>query len=251
MKVNVIHTEKISPQSNTLLELLDKYIPALEEASIIAITSKIVSLCEGNVLKLDENNKEELVVSESQYYLPPTISQYGYHFTITNDTLISVAGIDESNGDGYYVLWPKNAQATANAVRRHLAERFTLTKVGVVITDSTCQPLRRGTSGIDLAHSGFKALRDYEGIDDLFGRPYNVTQANISGGLAATAVFAMGEGNEQTPICIMTDLASIDFQNVDPTPAELRTHHIDMDEDLFAPLLQSVKWKKGKKWKKA
>lgn len=159
-----------------------------------------------------------------------------------------MAGIDESNADSQYVLWPKDAQATANRTRHYLAKKFNLQKVGVIITDSTCQPLRRGTSGIALAHSGFRALRDYVGTEDLFGRPYKVTQANISGGLAAAAVFVMGEGNEQTPICIISDLGNVEFQPADPTAEELHVLRIDMHEDLFAPFLESVTWEKGQKW---
>ena len=55
-------------------------------------------------------NKEDLVITESKLYLPATLSKYGHHFTITNNTLIPTAGIDESNGEGYYILWPRDAQ---------------------------------------------------------------------------------------------------------------------------------------------
>jgi putative folate metabolism gamma-glutamate ligase len=248
MKISTIRTEKITTSSLTLEELLDTYITSLDEGSIVAITSKVVSLCEGSVVGVAEQSKGTLVERQSQYYLSEALSKYSFSFTITNNTLIPMAGIDESNADGHYVLWPKDAQKTANHTRHYLAKKFNLQKVGVIITDSTCQPLRRGTSGIALAHSGFRALRDYVGMKDLFGRPYKVTQANISGGLAAAAVFAMGEGNEQTPICIASDLSSVEFQPADPTRKELYELRIDMHEDLFAPFLESVTWEKGQKW---
>lgn len=248
MKISTLRTEKITARSLTLEELLDTYIINLDEGSIVAITSKIVSLCEGSVAEIAGQSKDMLVAQQSQYYLPEALSKYGFSFTITNNTLIPMAGIDESNADGHYVLWPKDAQTTANRIRRYLVKKFNLQRVGVIITDSTCQPLRRGTSGIALAHSGFRALRDYVGIKDLFGRPYKVTQANISGGLAAAAVFAMGEGNEQTPLCIISDLNSLEFQSTDPSTKELQELHIDVEEDLFAPFLESVAWGKGQKW---
>ena len=35
---------------------------------------------------------------------------YRYHMTLTikQGMLIPTAGIDESNGDGYYILWPRD-----------------------------------------------------------------------------------------------------------------------------------------------
>jgi F420-0:gamma-glutamyl ligase len=247
MKINAISTDSIKPGAITLLELVDTAITECSEGSVLAVTSKIVSLCENRVVKRGIADKEQLVIEESQYYLPSELSQYGHHFTVTNNTLIAVAGIDESNGDGNYVLWPEDAQASANLVRAHLAKRFNVTNIGVVITDSTCQPLRRGTTGIALAHSGFRALRDYRDQVDLFGRAYENTQANISGGLAATAVLAMGEGNEKTPFCMLSDLPFVDFQTTDPSPAELDALHLSLDEDLFAPFLKAVSWQKGRK----
>jgi dihydrofolate synthase / folylpolyglutamate synthase len=245
MKVTGVKTERITAGAIELLLLLERVITELEEGSVIAITSKIVSLCESSVIQLDQIDKEELVVRESDLYLPASVSKYGHHFTITNNTLIPMAGVDESNGDGHYVLWPKDAQATANQVRAWATEKFRLSQVGVIITDSTCHPLRRGTNGIMLAYSGFRALNDYVGRPDLFGRPFTVSQADVAGGLAAAAVLQMGEGAEQTPVAILTELPFVYFQDREPTAEELATVIIPLAEDLFAPFLTSVQWRNG------
>jgi F420-0:gamma-glutamyl ligase len=105
--------------------------------------------------------------------------------------------------------------------------------------------MRRGTNGIMLGYSGFRALNDYVGRPDLFGRPFTVSQADVAGGLAAAAVVQMGEGDEQTPIAILTELPFIQFQDRDPTAEELATVIISLEEDLFAPFLTSVQWSKG------
>lgn len=250
MIVTTVKTDKITAGALTLQALLDTAISDLTEGSIVAITSKVVSLCENNVVPMDSMDKEELIVKESNYYLPATLSKYGYHFTITDNTLISVAGIDESNGNGHYILWPKDSQATANTIRAYLRQRFNLQRVGVVITDSTCHPLRRGTNGILLAHSGFSALNNYVGKPDLFGKPFSVSQADVAGGIAAAAVLQMGEGTEQTPIAILTDLPFVQFQDHDPSPEELKETTISLEDDLFAPFLSSVEWKKGERKQK-
>lgn len=245
MIVTALGTPRIEPNATSLTALLDNTLSELAEGSIVAITSKIVSLCEGSVVAENEIDKDQLVVRESTRYLPASISKYGHHFSIANHTLIASAGIDESNGGHYYILWPRDSLASARSIRQYLAGRFGLENVGVIITDSTCQPLRRGTSGIALAHCGFRALRDYVGQPDLFGRPFKVTYANVAGGLAAAAVVAMGEGSEQTPLAVLSDLPFVDFNAASPDKTELAQLQIPPAEDLFAPFLQSVEWQTG------
>lgn len=147
MIVRTIKTAKITAGMLSLTELLDQSLTDLEERSVVAITSKIVSLCEGSVVPMEGTDREALIVQESNQYLPATLSKYGHHFTLTNNTLIPSAGIDGSNGGDDYVLWPKDAQKTANEIRAYLRDRFDLQHVGVVITDSTCHPLRARHDG--------------------------------------------------------------------------------------------------------
>ncbi len=249
MHIKAIRTDIITPGAVDLTGLLDAalgQLPALPEKSVLAITSKIVSLCEGRVVPFEEADKDSLLAAHADLILPAEYSKYGHHFTITNNTLIPMAGIDESNSGGYYVLWPEDAQVTANNVRAYLKQRFGVRHVGVIITDSTSQPLRRGTTGIVLAHSGFLALRNYIGQPDLFGRPFATSQANVAAGLAAAAVLEMGEGTEQTPLAILTELPFVTFQDADPSPEELAEVYIKLEDDLFAPFLQPAAWQSGR-----
>lgn len=248
MVVKPIKTDKILPNKQTIFELLDLYLPRLQERDIIAITSKVISLCEGRVVPLEEVNKKELVQKEADYYLPDSGAKYGYTFTLTQNTLIPAAGIDESNGSGFYVLWPADPQKTANDICHYLKKRDSLKELGVIITDSTCQPMRWGVIGIALAYSGFKAINDYTNTKDIFGRTLKISQAGVAMGLAASAVLAMGEGAEQTPLAVISDLPFVKFQQWDPSKEELELFYIkDKDEDLFAPFLNAVRWQKGKK----
>jgi dihydrofolate synthase / folylpolyglutamate synthase len=249
MKVTPIKTRKVVPGSGSLKQLLDDYITDLPEKSVVAVTSKVVAIVEGRVAPIAGTDKEELIKHESDLYLPSALSKYKYHFTITNNTLISVAGIDESNSGGdYYVLWPKDPQKTANDIRAHLSSKFKLKNLGVIITDSTCMPLRWGTLGIALSYSGFAATNSYIGKPDLFDRPFKVSQSGVAIGLAAAAVLAMGEGTEQTPLAIIEDLPFVKFQGRDPTQAELEKFYItNYEDDLFAPFIQNVPWQKGRR----
>lgn len=247
MKIITLKTPKITSEWGALIQLLDMCVTEFNDKDILAITSKVVSLCEGDTIPLNAIDKEELVIEESHQYLPATLSKYGHHFTITNNTLIPMAGIDESNTDNYYALWPRDAQKTCNEVREYLCQRFGIENAGVIITDSTCHPLRRGTTGICLSHSGFVALNDYVGKDDLFGRKLLVTQSSISEGLSAAAVVCMGEGAEQTPLAVISETPFVTFQSRNPTAKELGSLHIPLQDDLFAPFLESVEWKDGKR----
>jgi F420-0:gamma-glutamyl ligase len=239
-----IKTKRVTPGMCSLRELLDDSLRELSEGSVLAITSKVVSLCENRVVPGD-TDKEELIKRESDRYMDREDSKYGYHFTIVNHTLAAAAGIDESNGSGGYILWPRDSQATANDIRAYLAERFGLERVGVVITDSASRPMRLGASGIALGFSGFKGLRDYRGQPDLFGRPFKVSRADIAGGLAATAVLLMGEGNECTPFVTLADVPGLTFVPRDPTPEELETLNIQPEDDLFDPFLSKATWLPG------
>lgn len=244
MKVTPIRTPIVTAGAVSTADLVDEVVSTLAESSVVAITSKVVSLCEKRVVPVRGTNKQALVEAVCDSYLADA-TPYGFHFTITMGTLIPAAGIDASNGGGYYVLWPKDPQASANALRRHLQERHGLRRVGVVITDSTSMPLRRGTVGICLAHSGFAAVNDYVGQRDLFGREYRVSRANVAGGLAAAAVVAMGEGAECTPLCLFEEIPTLRFEDHDPTEAEVAEARIRPEQDVFGPFLSSLSWKKG------
>ena len=127
-----------------------------------------------------------------------------------------------------------------------MSKRFSLTQVGVLITDSKTTPLRWGTTGICLGHSGFDALKNYIGTPDIFGRLLKVTKANMTDGLAAAAVAAMGEGDEQTPLAVISDIPFVHFDAGAPTAKDIEDLVIAPSEDLYAPLIQSAPWVKGK-----
>lgn len=246
MIVTPLKTQKVTPNSIPIEGLLDSAIQSLEQESIVVISAKIVALCEGHVYEMSGNEKEQLVAAEADYYLPSSYNQYGFCISVKNNTLIASAGIDESNGNGFFVPWPKNPQESANTIRSYLCEKFKIKNLGIVICDSHVLPLRWGTVGTSIAHSGFVALRNYIGKPDVFGRPLKVTRSNIAEGIAAAAVLTMGEGDEQTPIAQVRDIPFVQFQDRNPTQEEIDMLAISMEEDIFAPLLTSVPWQRKK-----
>ncbi len=245
MRVTPVKTDKITPGSHIIFNVLDNSLSQLKHGSIVAITSKIVAICEGRTVPKEKSDLETLIKDESELYLTHQVSRIG-HRTIVQGTLVSGAGIDESNAAGNFVLLPKDSQKSANELRAYLSNKFNLRHVGVLITDSTSTPLRLGASGIALGWSGFKAINDYRGKRDLFGRKIVHSRANIAGALASAATLVMGEGAEQTPIVIIEDVPFVQFQRRNPSKDELGYMNIALEDDLFAPMLTSVKWKRGK-----
>ena len=245
--MRAVKTDKIFAGQKNIFEVLDEALPSLENASIVVITSKIVSLCEKRVIPKAGTDKKELIRREADLFLPATLSKYGHNFTITRNTLAAVSGIDESNSGGeYYVLWPTDAQKSANEIREYLSEKFKLRSLGVIISDSTTMPMRWGTIGIPLSYSGFQATHNYIGEPDLFGKSFEVSRGGIALGLTAAAVVVMGEGTEQTPIAVISGIDFVKFQDHDPTKEELENFYIaNYKEDLYEPFLSAVEWQKG------
>jgi putative folate metabolism gamma-glutamate ligase len=249
MQITPIKTHKVTAKDNDILNIVDTYINNLEENSILVVTSKIVSITEGRIQKInnetEHEDKEKLVKEESELFIDKNENQYGFYLTITQNLLIPTAGIDESNGDGYYILWPENPYETANIIREHLVEKFGVNNIGVIITDSKTTPLRWGTTGVSIAHSGFNALNDYMGKPDLFDRTMRVTKANVVDGLAAAAVVNMGEGQEQTPLAVISGITNIEFTGRNATDEEIKNLKINIDDDVYAPILKRAPWQKG------
>ncbi len=247
MKVTAYKTPVITSKSHNLFDLLDSVLPVVPEGSVVAVTSKIISLCEGRVIPLDAVDKDELIKQESQKYIPRELNTYNVSFTIVQNMLLPTAGIDESNADGHYVLWPQDIQASANAIREHLVAKHNVSDVGVIITDSTSRAMQWGVTGIALAHSGFVALKNYIGKEDIFGRKMQFETSSMANGLAAATVVMMGEGAEQTPIALVEDLPFIEFQQRNPTESELAALLIKPEDDIYWPLFQNAPWQPGDK----
>lgn len=247
MYVKAIKTRKFIPPKDDLWELLNS-INKLKENSVVAITSKVVSIGEGRCILIEQfPDKDKLVIKEADKYLPRKASPHGLVMhTIKNDIFVASAGIDESNGAGYYILWPKDPQKSAKDIWEYLRKKFKINNLGVIITDSRLIPLKRGVVGIAIGFFGFNPIRDYRGRMDIFGREFEMETSNMPDSLATAAVLEMGEGNEQTPLAIITVIPYIEFvKNLPKGKIGEYLFKIPEREDIFYPLLSSVRWKKG------
>lgn len=258
MQVQAIKSRLVKANDKLSL-IIDEAIAAdsvlqgrLPENSVLAISSKIISYCQGRLVKKVNNDREvkhTLAQKEAELYTKPNSSKFDLMLTIKNSTLIVNAGIDESNaslnGEKCFILWPEKIQQTLNEIWQYLRDKYELKNFGVITTDSRSFPLRWGVVGTAIAYCGFKALNNHIGEEDLFGRKIEMAQVNVAEALGVAATLEMGEVAEQTPFVLVSDLKKVQFVNQVPSTQELENSKIKLEDDLYAPLLKGVDWQKG------
>jgi putative folate metabolism gamma-glutamate ligase len=249
MKITPIQTRVFLPPKDDLLLLIRESVTAIPENSILAVTSKVVSIWQGRCRKRSSGeDKETLIKRQAEKFIPrEKVPREWATLTIKRNIVIPSAGIDESNANDYYILWPKDPPKAAQEIFACLKKEFHLAQAGVIITDSHTTPMRRGVVGISLGHAGFEGLRDYRGERDIFGRKLRITQANVVDALATAAVLLMGEGNEKTPLALIEDLPFVDFSPKRADEKNFASLEIDPQEDLYRPLLENAPWEEGGK----
>lgn len=190
------------------------------ESDILVVSSKVVALSEGRVFELQKVNMRfarvhrnlknfdgkavdpcfaSLVASEADYVIPRSLLT-----TVKNGIIIPAAGLDYSNSaPGFVIGWPKNPQASARKLWKVLKRKFGLRRLGVLICDSHCQPLRWGATGLGLAWAGFNGIEDIRGQRDLYGKPLRFTRKAVADNLASAALLLMGEAAERIPFVII------------------------------------------------
>lgn len=228
VKTRIVHAPR--DDISDIIDSLD-----IMDGDIIFITSKILGLHEGRTIKIGDIDKKDLIRQEATHFLDYNNSAGNFHvnLTINQNVLIPAAGIDESNADGYYVMWPADPDKTCQQIRTHLMKKHHLKKLGVVATDSHTTPLRWGVTGITIGLAGIEPLKDIRGEPDLFGREMEVTKVNLIDPLTSMAVLLMGESNECTPIVILRGYQGTPFSDT----ASMDDFKIDPATDLYSPLI--------------
>ena len=248
MIVTPIKTRVLHPPQDDLLAAIGAAIKKIPEKSILVITSKVVSIWEERCLPQSQYTRSELVPEEAEYYFPKNRTKlFEYQAAIKHNVFIASAGIDKSNSEKYFTLLPLKPNESAKRIWQWLRKKYNVNRCGVLITDSHLMPFRRGTVGVSIGFYGFEPLTDYRGMPDLFGRPLHVTLRNVVDGVAAASVTVMGEGDESTPIALVTELPFVHFVARPYRPKNpMDGLLVRPRDDVFYPLLRRAKWKKGK-----
>ena len=220
------------PPQDDLWVVMEESLQAVEKGDIILISSKVVAIHQGRSIKIDGQDKATLVEREADFIVPRPY--WPSPLAVAHHAFLGAAGIDESNGDGHYILLPENIFAFAEEVHTYLCERFKLTHVGVIVTDSHSSLFRFGATGVALGWFGFTPVQDHRGRPDLFGREIQYERSNLVDGLAAGAVVVSGEVDECMPIVIARDVPNVTYTK-QSTETEL---FVPYTEDTFRVLYE-------------
>ncbi|MBN1992211.1 MAG: coenzyme F420-0:L-glutamate ligase [Anaerolineae bacterium] len=253
MEIRPIQTPVIQKDQNLVAVFLDTFQEPLAEGDLVCVTSKVVSLEQGRVVRLADvrpsaraRRMEKLKYSKdfaAQPELAELILQEAervfedgfVYLTLKDHVFIANAGIDLSNAPaGYAILWPSRSWAWAENFRQSLKKRYQIERLGVIVTDSHLTPLRRGVTGLAVAYSGFEGIQSEIGRPDLFGRPLEITEKAVADDLASAAVLVMGEAGESTPFALIR-AAPVVFTDRSIDPQET---FINPKMDLYAGIYQ-------------
>jgi F420-0:gamma-glutamyl ligase len=259
-------TRILIPPRDDIFTLFETDGFRLEDGDVLCVASKCLAIHQGRCVKIGDVSKEKLVAAEAEKVirsgtgLPAKKSDFftngiGKTDFSTNDigktdfsaneidldakeisltvkcgVIIANAGIDESNGNGYYVLWPENVSELLRQIHEFLRKKFGIKNLGLISVDSKIEPMRRGTIGVSQGIFGFNPIRDCRGNGDIFGRNLRITTMNLADALAAAACHLMGEGAECRPLVVARGDENIEFG----TEFSLENLIIGGETDLFA-----------------
>lgn len=233
--INIIPIETciLYPPKDNILRLFEAQDLRLIDGDILCIATKCLSIEQGRCVRVSAIDKRTLVDQESdaQFSTPSQL-------TIKDGIIIPYSGVDESNSNGYYILWPQDVASLLQHLHKVLCDKFKLSALGMISVDSTISPFRRGTVGVAQGTFGFQPVKKCIGQNDIFGRPLQITFVNIADTLATMACYAMGECNEQCPLVIVRGCKDVIFTTDITTSQKI---NIPPNEDFYSTILQPLK----------
>ncbi len=256
-----IHTPVLQ-QGDALSKVLRENA-TIQEEDIVVVSSKVVSMTAGSLIDLsalspsEEANKWSKETGRNPSFCEAVVQEVkkmngriinacpGALLTevtpaglTRGSILIANAGLDESNVQKNFAIgWPKDPVASAMSLRLALEESFPkeqgahAPRIGIIITDSHCQPRRTGVSAFAMTVSGFQPLQSQVGRKDLFGKELRITTEALADQLATAANFLMGNAAQSTPAVIIRD------HGITVKEWEGWVPGISKEEDLFRGLI--------------
>ena len=204
--------------------------PWLRDDDVVVVTSKVVSKCEGRIVKAPEDPDErdalrrKLIDAEAVRVL----ARKGRTLITENalGLIQAAAGVDGSNvGSTELALLPVDPDASAAALRSGLRDRLGVT-VGVVVTDTMGRAWRNGQTDFAIGAAGLTVLHGYAGAHDRHGNELIVTEVAVADEIAAAADLVKGKLTA-VPVAIVRGLALRD------NGSNARTLLRPGEEDLF------------------
>ncbi|WP_290596674.1 MULTISPECIES: coenzyme F420-0:L-glutamate ligase [unclassified Archaeoglobus] len=192
----------------------------LENGDVVVICSTIISKAEGRVRLLKDYTPSAMAVEiaervgKSPEFVQAVLEEseevlIDFPFLLVKAKFGNVcvnAGIDASNiEEGKIILPPLNPDESARKLKKRFKD-ITGKEVGVIITDTNGRCFRRGVTGFAIGVAGVKAMRDWVGQKDLYGKELEVTVECVADEVASFANLLMGEGGDGIPAVVIRGL---------------------------------------------
>ena len=189
----------------------------LQDRDIVIIASTIVAKAEGEIFRLEDitPGKQALEIAsrtgKDARFIQAVLARSGEVFveapfmlvtTLAGHTCVN-AGVDESNIEHGFLLYPsEDPDASASKLGEQL-ERLSGKELSVIITDTNGRAFKIGQTGVAIGISKIKPIKRWIGEKDLFGKILEITEEAVADELAGAANLLMGEGADGIPVVII------------------------------------------------
>lgn len=191
-----------------------------QDRDIVIVASTVVAKAEGEIFRLEDITPGKVALEiatrsgKDARFIQSVISRsrevlvekpFMLVTTLAGHTCVN-AGVDESNiEDGFLLYPPKNPDASAARLGEEL-EKLSGKKLSVIVTDTNGRAFKIGQTGAAIGIYKIKPVKHWIGEKDLFGKVLEITEEAIADELAGTANLLMGEGAGGTPVVVIRGL---------------------------------------------
>jgi coenzyme F420-0:L-glutamate ligase/coenzyme F420-1:gamma-L-glutamate ligase len=189
----------------------------LQDRDIVIIASTVVAKAEGDTFRLEDIKPGEKALNISARngrdarFIQAILTRsrevlveipFMLVTTLTGHTCVN-AGIDESNIENGFLLYPpKNPDFSASNIGNRI-ERLSGKRLSVIVTDTNGRAFKMGQTGVAIGIYKIKPIKSWVGEKDLFGKILEITEEAVADELAGAANLLMGEGAGGIPIVII------------------------------------------------
>lgn len=206
---------EITPGTDLALEVSRRI--DLVDGDVVAVTSKVVSKAEGQIIDLDsvdpgpfavswaatwgkDPRAVEVVLRQARRIVrqlgPVLITETHHGFVCAN------SGVDQSSSGAAdrVVVLPADPDRSARSLRERFAELGV--DVAVIVTDTFGRPWREGQTDVAIGVAGIRPLRSYIGEVDPHGHEFRVQEICTVDELAAAAELVKGN-TSRVPVAVI------------------------------------------------
>jgi coenzyme F420-0:L-glutamate ligase/coenzyme F420-1:gamma-L-glutamate ligase len=192
----------------------------LQDRDIVIISSTVVAKAEGETFRLENITPGEKALEiaagsgKDARFIQAVLARsrevlvempFMLVTTLSGHTCVN-AGVDESNIEHGFLLYPpENPDISASKLGKEL-ERLSGKKLSVIVTDTNGRAFKIGQTGVALGVYKIEPIKRWIGEKDLFGKTLEITEEAVADELAGAANLLMGEGAGGIPVVVIRGL---------------------------------------------